>query len=94
LLSLKLIRDFTSTIKSEDALKEAAIKKKIIARHNKKFVKQEFKVCDFVLQRKQKDSKEGKFATNWGGSYRIFLKMGMGASGLEVGPRHFSMRNL
>jgi hypothetical protein len=59
------------------------LKQKIAARHRKKVIKKEFEVGDLVLWRKQKDSEEGKLAANWDGPFRIRMKTGTGAYGLE-----------
>jgi hypothetical protein len=64
-------------------LQEAALKQKIAARQSKKIIKREFKVGDLVLRRNQKDSEEGKLAANWDGPFRIQMKTGTGAYGLE-----------
>lgn len=64
-------------------MREAALKQKIAARHSKNVIKREFEVGDLVLWRNQKDSEEGKLAANWDGPYRIRMKTGTGAYGLE-----------
>jgi len=64
-------------------LRETALKQKIAARHNKKVIKREFEVGDLVLRRNQKDSEEGKLVANWEGPYKVRMKTGTGAYGLE-----------
>jgi hypothetical protein len=64
-------------------LRETTLKQKIAARHNKKVVKREFEVGDLVLRRNQKDSEEGKLAVNWEGPYKVRMKTGTWAYGLE-----------
>ena len=55
----------------EATLREIALKQKIAARHSKRVIKREFEVGDLVLWRNQKDSEEGKLATNWEGPYKV-----------------------
>jgi hypothetical protein len=64
-------------------LRDTALKQKIVARHSKKVVKREFEVGDLVLRRNQKDSEKGKLAANWKGPYRVRMKTGTWAYGLE-----------
>jgi hypothetical protein len=75
--------EFVDEVRTNAALRETALKQKIAARHNKKVIKREFEVGDLVLRRNQKDSEEGKLAANWDGPYRIRMKTGIGAYGLE-----------
>jgi hypothetical protein len=64
-------------------LRETTLKQKIDARHSKRVIKREFEVGDLVLRRNQKDSEEGKLSANWDGPFRIVMKTGTGAYGLE-----------
>jgi hypothetical protein len=75
--------EFVDEVKIGATLREAALKQKIAARHSKKVIRREFEVGDLVLRRNQKDSEEGKLAANWDGPYRIWMKTGTGAYGLE-----------
>jgi len=74
---------FVDEVQSEAALLETTLKQKIAARDSKKVIKREFAVGDLVLRRNQKHSKEGKLAANWEGPYRVRMKTGTGAYGLE-----------
>ncbi|GAU43618.1 hypothetical protein TSUD_185110 [Trifolium subterraneum] len=56
---------------------------KIAARHDKRVIKREFEVGSLVLRRNQKDSREGKLAANWEGPYRVRAKTENGAYHLE-----------
>jgi hypothetical protein len=64
-------------------LGEAALKQKIATRHSKKVIKREFEVGDLLLRQNQEDSKERKLDANGDGPYRIRVKIGAGAYGLE-----------
>ena len=75
--------EFLDEVRSEAALKEAALKQKVAARYNKRVVPREFEVGDLVLRRNMKNSDEGKLAANWEGPYRIRMKTGTGAYELE-----------
>ncbi|GAU50523.1 hypothetical protein TSUD_177730 [Trifolium subterraneum] len=65
------------------SLREATLKQKIAARHDKRVIKREFEVGSLVLRRNQKDSREGKLAANWEGPYRVRAKTENGAYHLE-----------
>ena len=52
-------------------------------RHDNKVIKREFQVDILVLWRNQKDSREGKLATNWEGSDRVHRATDNGAYYLE-----------
>ena len=67
-------REFVDEIGSEAALKEIALKQKIVAHHNKWIIKREFEVGKLIYQRNLKDSEERKLAANWEGPYRIRMK--------------------
>ncbi|MCI12078.1 gag-pol polyprotein [Trifolium medium] len=70
--------DFVDEVREDAALREASLKQKIVARHDKKVIKREFDVGSLVLRRNQKDSHEGKLAMNWEGPYRVKAKTGNG----------------
>jgi hypothetical protein len=74
---------FVDEVRINATLREAALKQKIAARHNKKVRKREFEVGDLVLLRNQKDAVEGKLAANWDGPFRIRMKTGTRAYRLE-----------
>ena len=59
------------------------LKQQVALRHNNKVIKREFQVGNLVLERNQKDSREGKLAANWEGPYRIQGAMGTRAYYLE-----------
>jgi len=75
--------EFVDEVRTNASLRETALKQKIAARHDKRVVKREFEVGDLVLWRNQKDSEEGKLAPNWERPYRVRMKTGTGAYGLE-----------
>ena len=81
--NLREVLKFVDEVRSEVALRETSLKQKIADRHNKKVIRREFKVGDLVLRQNQKDSEEGKLAANWEGPYRVRMKTGTGAYGLE-----------
>ena len=56
--------DLVEEIRSRAALPEATLKQQVALRHDNKVVKREFQVGNLVLRRNQKDSREGKLATN------------------------------
>lgn len=66
--------EFADEIRIEEALKEIALKQKIVAQHNRRVIKQEFEVGDLVLGWNQKDSEEWKLANNWEGPYKIQME--------------------
>ncbi|MCI44155.1 hypothetical protein A2U01_0065394, partial [Trifolium medium] len=68
---LKEELDLLEELRDGVALKEATLKQKIVARHDKKDIKREFEVGSLVLQRNQKDSREGKLVANWEGPYKV-----------------------
>ncbi|GAU32257.1 hypothetical protein TSUD_53840 [Trifolium subterraneum] len=65
------------------SLREATLKQKIAARHDKRVIKREFEVGSLVLRRNHKDSREGKLAANWEGPYRVRAKTENGAYHLK-----------
>jgi hypothetical protein len=75
--------EFVDEVRINATLREAVLKAKIDARHSKRVGKREFEVGGLVLQRDQKDTEEGKLASNWDGPFRIRMKTGTGAYGLE-----------
>ncbi|GAU49214.1 hypothetical protein TSUD_369830 [Trifolium subterraneum] len=62
--------DLVEELRTGASLREATLKQKIAARHDKRVIKREFEVGSLVLRRNQKDSREGKLAANWEGPYR------------------------
>lgn len=70
-------------VRNEAALHETTLKQKITARHSKKVVNREFEVGDLFLRRNEKDSEKGKLVANWEGPYKVRMKIGTGAYGLE-----------
>jgi hypothetical protein len=76
--------DLVEELRETAAIREASLKQKIAARHNKRVVKREFDVGSLVLRRNLKDSSEGKLAPNWEGPYRVRAKTGTGAYFLET----------
>ncbi|GAU12536.1 hypothetical protein TSUD_182500 [Trifolium subterraneum] len=75
--------DLVEELRTGASLREATLKQKIDARHDKKVIKREFEVGSLVLRRNQKDSREGKLAANWEGPYRVRAKTENGAYHLE-----------
>ncbi|GAU23378.1 hypothetical protein TSUD_334260 [Trifolium subterraneum] len=78
--------DLIEELRTGASLREATLKQKIVARHDKRVIKREFEVGSLVLRRNQKDSREGKFAANWEGPYppyRVRAKTENGAYHLE-----------
>ena len=51
--------------------------------YDAKVIRREFEAGNLVLKRNRKESREGKFATNWEGPYRVYTKMRTGAYYLE-----------
>jgi hypothetical protein len=76
--------DLVKELRETAAIREASLKQKIAARHDKRVVKREFDVGSLVLRRNLKDSSEGKLAPNWEGPYRVRAKTGTGAYFLET----------
>ncbi|GAU39237.1 hypothetical protein TSUD_396840 [Trifolium subterraneum] len=66
--------DLIEELRTGASLREATLKQKIVARHDKRVIKREFEVGSLVLRRNQKDSREGKLTANWEGSYRVRAK--------------------
>ena len=56
--------DFVEEIQSGSVLHEATLKQQVALCHDNKVIKREFQVDNLVLQRNQKDSREGKLAAN------------------------------
>ncbi|GAU45958.1 hypothetical protein TSUD_301670 [Trifolium subterraneum] len=75
--------DLIEELRTGASLREATLKQKIAARHDKRVMKREFEVGSLVLRRNQKDSREGKLAANWEGPYRVRAKTENGAYHLE-----------
>ncbi|GAU14157.1 hypothetical protein TSUD_169830 [Trifolium subterraneum] len=75
--------DLIEELRTGGSLREATLKQKIAARHDKRVIKREFEVGSLVLRRNQKDSREGKLAANWEGPYRVRAKTENGAYHLE-----------
>ncbi|GAU30613.1 hypothetical protein TSUD_62330 [Trifolium subterraneum] len=75
--------DLVEELRTGASLREATLKQKIAARHDKRVIKREFEVGSLVLRRNQKDSREGKLAANWEGPYRVRAKTENGAYHLE-----------
>ncbi|GAU45099.1 hypothetical protein TSUD_183060 [Trifolium subterraneum] len=75
--------DLVKELRAGASLREATLKQKIAARHDKRVIKREFEVGSLVLRRNQKDSREGKLAANWEGPYRVRAKTENGAYHLE-----------
>ncbi|GAU51366.1 hypothetical protein TSUD_134070 [Trifolium subterraneum] len=75
--------DLVEELRTGASLREATLKQKIGARHDKRVIKREFEVGSLVLRRNQKDSREGKLAANWEGPYRVRAKTENGAYHLE-----------
>ncbi|GAU51501.1 hypothetical protein TSUD_76100 [Trifolium subterraneum] len=57
--------DLVEELRTGASLREATLKQKIAAQHDKRVIKREFEVGNLVLRRNQKDSREGKLAANW-----------------------------
>ncbi|GAU40562.1 hypothetical protein TSUD_35790 [Trifolium subterraneum] len=66
--------DLVEELRTGASLREATLKQKIAARHDKRVIKRKFEVGSLVLRRNQKDSREGKLAANWEGPYRVRAK--------------------
>ncbi|GAU29247.1 hypothetical protein TSUD_391950 [Trifolium subterraneum] len=66
--------DLVEELRTGASLREATLKQKIAARHDKRVIKREFEVGSLILRRNQKDSREGKLAANWEGPYRVRAK--------------------
>ncbi|GAU50709.1 hypothetical protein TSUD_301140 [Trifolium subterraneum] len=66
--------DLVEELRTGASLREATLKQKIAARHDKRVIEREFEVGSLVLRRNQKDSREGKLAANWEGPYRVRAK--------------------
>ena len=75
--------DLVDEIREGAALREARLKQQITLRHDRKVIKREFDVGSLVLRRNQKESREGKLATNWEGPYRVRAKTDTEAYYLE-----------
>ncbi|GAU45570.1 hypothetical protein TSUD_27710 [Trifolium subterraneum] len=75
--------DLVEELRTGASLREATLKQKIAARHDKRVIKRDFEVGSLVLRRNQKDSQEGKLAANWEGPYRVRAKTENGAYHLE-----------
>ncbi|GAU34822.1 hypothetical protein TSUD_394480 [Trifolium subterraneum] len=75
--------DLVEELRTRASLREATLKQKIAARHDKRVIKREFEVGSLVLRRNLKDSREGKLAANWEGLYRVRAKTENGAYHLE-----------
>ncbi|GAU47361.1 hypothetical protein TSUD_403640 [Trifolium subterraneum] len=75
--------DLVEELRTGASLREATLKQKIAARHDKRVIKREFEVGSLVLRRNQKDSREGKLAANWEGPYRVRAKTENGVYHLE-----------
>ncbi|GAU40231.1 hypothetical protein TSUD_270310 [Trifolium subterraneum] len=75
--------DLVEELRTGASLREATLKQKIAARHDKRIIKREFEVGSLVLRRNQKDSREGKLTANWEESYRVRAKTENGAYHLE-----------
>ncbi|GAU35417.1 hypothetical protein TSUD_375070 [Trifolium subterraneum] len=75
--------DLVEELRTGASLREATLKQKIAARHDKWVIKREFDVGSLVLRRNQKDSREGKLAANWEGPYRVRAKTEKEAYHLE-----------
>ncbi|GAU34548.1 hypothetical protein TSUD_219320 [Trifolium subterraneum] len=71
--------DLVEELRTGASLREATLKQKIAARHDKRVIKREFEVGSLVLRRNQKDSREGKLAANLEGPYRVRAKTENGA---------------
>ena len=75
--------DLVKEIRSGVALREATLKQQVALRHDNKVIKRDFQVDNLVLQRNQKDSREGKFSANGEGPYRVQRSTGTEAYYLE-----------
>ena len=75
--------DLVKEIRSGAAMREATLKQHVALCHDKKVIKREFQADSLVLRRNQKDSHEGKLATNWEGPYRVQGATGTRAYYLE-----------
>ncbi|GAU50120.1 hypothetical protein TSUD_192410 [Trifolium subterraneum] len=75
--------DLVEELRTGASLREATLKQKIAARHDKRVIKREFEVGSLVLRRNQKDSRERKLAANWEEPYRVRGKTENGAYHLE-----------
>ncbi|GAU46913.1 hypothetical protein TSUD_402940, partial [Trifolium subterraneum] len=75
--------DLVEELRTGASLREATLKQKIAARHDKRVIKREFEVGSLVLRRNQKDAREGKLAANWEGPYQVRAKTENGAYHLE-----------
>src|SRR6266487_3749988 len=75
--------DLVEELRTGASLREATLKQKIAARHDKKVIKREFEAGGLVLRRNLKDAREGKLAANWEGPYRVRAKTENGAYHLE-----------
>ncbi|GAU27038.1 hypothetical protein TSUD_314000 [Trifolium subterraneum] len=75
--------DLVEELRAGASLREATLKQKIAARHDKGVIKREFEVGSLVLRRNQKDSRERKLAANWEEPYRVRAKTENGAYHLE-----------
>ena len=63
-------------------IRQALAKARAARRQNTRLIPQSFKVGDLVLRRAdepQKNTKNGKLAQKWEGSYRIYDEVGKGA---------------
>lgn len=67
--------DQVKEIRLGEALHEAVFKQRITLCYDAKVITREFQVGSLVLRRNHKDSREGKVAANWEGSYCIQARM-------------------
>ncbi|GAU39244.1 hypothetical protein TSUD_396900 [Trifolium subterraneum] len=79
--------DLVEELRTGTSLREATLKQKIAARHDKRVIKREFEVGSLVLRRNQRDSREGKLAANWEGPYRVQAKTENGVVAVIFGYR-------
>ena len=63
--------DLVEEIRSGASLREATLKQQIALRHDNKVIMHKFQLGSLVVQRNQKDSRKGKLAANWEGSYSV-----------------------
>ena len=59
------------------------LKQQVALCHDNNVIKRKFQVGILVLERNQKDSREGKLAANWEGPYRVQRVTGTRAYYLE-----------
>ena len=79
--------DLIEELRERAKIKEAAVKRRAMKRLNAKVKLRDFKEGDLVWRMRtdaRKDSRHGKLASNWEGSFRVLENLQNGAIRLET----------